>query len=233
MLGDSVADFPREIQPAAIVPQDIHDAQALLVVLEAAGSQLVEDTLAGVAEGRVAEIVAERDGLGQLLVEVQHLRDRAGDLGDLQRVREPRAVVIARRREEDLRLVLQPAERLGVDDAIAIPLERRADVVLGLRPGTATAVGGPGRLRRENLAFTRLELLANQGHRRRTPQRAGRKLVPWPSAPTPKLSATVWPRSANVSRVPSAVPTATSGPVTSSGTCSREWSVLGVVGSLP
>ena len=84
------------------------------------------------AERRVPEVVAERDRLGQLLVQPQHLRDRARDLRDLERVRQARAVVIAGRREEHLRLVLQPAERLAVDDAIAIALKRRPHVVFRL-----------------------------------------------------------------------------------------------------
>ena len=113
MLGDAVAHFPREIQAAAVVLEHVHDAQALLVVVEPARHELVEHALAGVAERRVPEVVAERDRLGQLLVQVQHFRDGARDLRDLERVRQPRAVVIAGRREEHLRLVLQPAERLA------------------------------------------------------------------------------------------------------------------------
>ena len=132
VLRDAVAHFPRQVQPAAVVLEHVDDAQALLVVVEAAGHQRVDDALAGVAERRVPEIVAERDRLGQLLVQPQHLGDRARDLRHLERVREPRAVVIAGRREEHLRLVLQPAERLAVDDAVAIALERRADVVFRL-----------------------------------------------------------------------------------------------------
>ena len=57
------------LSPCAVVLEDVDDAKALLVVVEAAGDEVVEDALAGVAEGRVSEIVAERDGLGQLLVE--------------------------------------------------------------------------------------------------------------------------------------------------------------------
>ena len=120
-------------RPLPVVLEHVDDAQALLVVVEAAGHERVEDALAGVAERRVAEVVAERDRFGQLLVQPQHLGDRARDLRHLERVREPRAVVIAGRREEHLRLVLQPAERLAVDDAIAIALERRPDRVFGLR----------------------------------------------------------------------------------------------------
>ena len=119
-------------RPCAVVLEHVDDAQALLVVVEAAGNQIVEDALAGVAERRVAEIVAERDRFGQLLVQPQHLGDAARDLRHLERVRQPRPVVIAGRRKEHLRLVLQAAERLAVDDAIAIALKRRADRILRL-----------------------------------------------------------------------------------------------------
>ncbi len=124
--------------PSRSCLQHVDDAQALLVMVEAARNERAQHPLAGVAERRVAEIVTERDRLGQLLVEVQHLGDGAGDLRHLQRVRQARAVVIAARREEHLRLVLQPAKRLGVDDAIAIALEGRTD--RHLRPPGA---GGP------------------------------------------------------------------------------------------
>ena len=156
VLGDAVAHFPRQVQPAAVVLEHVDDAQALLVVVEAAGHQRVDDALAGVAERRVPEVVAERDRLGQLLVQAQHLGDRARDLRHLERVRQPRAVVIAGRREEHLRLVLQPAERLAVDDAIAIALERRPDVVFGFRAQPPARVGALGRLRREDVALALL-----------------------------------------------------------------------------
>ncbi len=57
---------------------------------------------------------------------------------------------------------------------------------------------------------------------------SSRKLVPWSRGPAPKLAASVWPRSAKVRRVPMSQPGATRGPVSSTGTYSREWSVLGV-----
>src|SRR3954463_766483 len=86
------------------------------------------------AERRVSEIVAERNGFGELLVEAQHLGDAARDLRDLEGVRQPGPIVVAGRREEDLRLVLEPPERLAVDDPIAVALERRPDRILPLRP---------------------------------------------------------------------------------------------------
>src|SRR5205085_10854752 len=103
--------------------------EALLVMAEAAGDERVEDALAGVAEWRVAEVVTQRNGLGQLFVQPQHLRNRARDLRDLQRVRQARPIVVAGGRKEDLRLVFQPAERLAVNDAIAIVLIRRPYIV--------------------------------------------------------------------------------------------------------
>ena len=89
------------------------------------GEHLVEGLLAGVAERRVAEVVAERDRLGQVLVQPQRPGDGARDPGGLERVREPRAVVVALRVDEDLGLVLEAPERLAVDDAVAVALERR------------------------------------------------------------------------------------------------------------
>ena len=80
-------------------------------------------------------VVAEADRLGQILVQPQRPRDDARDAGRLERVRHARAVVVARRVDEDLRLALQAAERLRVQDAVAVALERRADaaLVLGAR----------------------------------------------------------------------------------------------------
>ena len=49
----------------------------------------------------------------EVLVEPQRARDRARDLRRLQRVGEPRPVVVALRRHEHLRLVLEPPERLA------------------------------------------------------------------------------------------------------------------------
>ena len=160
VLRDPVAHLPGQVQPAAVVFEHVDDAQALLVVVEAARHQRVDDALAGVPERRVAEIVAERDRFGQLFVQPQHLGDRPRDLRDLERVRQPGPVVIAGRREEHLRLVLQPPERLAVDDAIAIALERRPDVVFRLGPQPPARVGALRRLRRQDLALARFELLA-------------------------------------------------------------------------
>ena len=131
VLDQALQRLPGEVQPvelgiAAFQPGD--DAQRLGVVVEAAPFRhlRVQRILAGMAEGRVAEIVDQRDRLGEVLVAAQRPRQRAGDLRDLDRVGEPGAVVVALMRDEDLRLVLEAAEGGGVDDAVAVALERRA-----------------------------------------------------------------------------------------------------------
>ncbi len=98
--------------------------------------------LAGVAERRMAEVVGQRDGLGEVGVEAQRRGQRAGDLRHLQRVGQAGAEVVALVGHEDLGLLLQPAEGRGVDDAVAVAGERRAGAALGLGDLAAPRRGG-------------------------------------------------------------------------------------------
>src|SRR5205807_5681653 len=218
MLRDPVADFPGQVQAAAVVLEYVDDAQALLVMVEAAGHQAVDDALAGVAERRVPQIVAERNRFGQLFVQPQHLRDRPRDLRDLERVGQARAVVIAGRGEEHLRFVLQAAEGLAVNDAVAIALKCGPDVVFALGSKSPAGISALGRARHEHLALARLELFAKTRH---AYMMSRRKLVPCGRRPTLKISASVCPTSANVRRVPRSTPRRTWGPAAKSGTYSR------------
>ena len=88
MFGQTFADFPRQIQAGEIrifLFQFLDDAKALLVVLETAVAfhQPVEHGFALVAERRMAEVVRERDGLGEVGVQLQCAGDVARDGGDL------------------------------------------------------------------------------------------------------------------------------------------------------
>src|SRR5262249_41731214 len=138
------------IEPRLLVAllQAVHDAHGLVVVLEAAGLGMtlaekpVEDPLAGVAEGRVPEVVPERDGFGQVLVQAQRAGRAAGDLRDLDRVGQPRPEVVPFIGDEDLGLVLQAPERARVDDPVAVAR------VFGPR----VAFHGPGRAARARRA---------------------------------------------------------------------------------
>ena len=121
--------------------QPLGDPERLLVVAEMAavvrGELRVERRLSRVPERRVARVVPEPDRLDEILVESQGARHDPGDAGRLEGVRHPRPVVVAGRVDEDLRLALQAPERLGMDDPVAVALERGADV--GFRLGTEPA----------------------------------------------------------------------------------------------
>jgi hypothetical protein len=155
MLDQSFEHFPGEVEPieACIFAFKLgDDAERLCIVVEATGIRHrgVERTLSGMAEGRVAEIVGERERLGQILVEPEPPRHRARDLGDFQAMSEPRAVVIALVIDEDLGLVVQPPEGCGVQDAVAVAGKRRADRARRLRckpPAALVSIGSVGRER--------------------------------------------------------------------------------------
>src|SRR5215212_9735421 len=135
----------------------------MLVVAETAPPALahagVEHLLTGVAERRGPEVVAERDRLGEVLVQSQRPRHPACYAARLQRVREPGAVVVALGRYEHLRLVLQAPERLRVHDPVAVALERRPVVGVGFGVLTDRRVRAH-RERREPLVLERLDSLS-------------------------------------------------------------------------
>ena len=172
VLEDPVAHLLREVEPAAVALEALDDAQRVLVVAEAVAAalaqQLVERLLAGVAERRMAEVVAEADRLDEILVQPQRTADAARDAGRLERVRQARAEMIALGIDEDLRLVPQPAERLRVDDPVAVALERRAQTafLFGVR-AAAALVGADGERRRASAPRAR----ARGSRRRQQPDR--------------------------------------------------------------
>ena len=113
----------------------------------------VERFLAGVAKGCVAEIVAERHRLGELFVEPQRLGERARELGDLYRMGQARAEMVAFVIDEHLGFVGEAAEGGRVDDAVAVALE----IVAGRRRRfwveAAQGTGGIGGVRRPTVPW--------------------------------------------------------------------------------
>ena len=115
MLDQAFQRLPGQIEAVEIGVAALQlgdDAQRLRVVVEAAeaAEACVERALAGMAERRMAEIVRQRQRLGEVLVEPERAGERAGDLRDFQRMGQPGAVVVALVIDEHLRLVRQPAE---------------------------------------------------------------------------------------------------------------------------
>ena len=87
----------------------------------------------------MAEVVGQRDGLRQVLVEIQRPGHRAGDLRHLDGMGQTGPVVVALVVDEDLGLVLQAPEGGGMDDAVAIALKGGAGRahLLGIEPAAA------------------------------------------------------------------------------------------------
>ena len=128
VVDDAVAHLPGQVQPAPFLLQKIDHPQTVDIMLETAGMQLVQGGLAGVPERGVAQVVAQRDGLGQRLVETQRSRNGAGDLGDLQHVGQTGPVVVAHRGQKHLGLVLEAPKGFTMDDPVPVPLKRQADI---------------------------------------------------------------------------------------------------------
>ena len=118
------------------------------------GQAGVERALPGMAERRMAEIVRQRQRLGEIFVESKPAGERAGHLRHFEGVGEPRAVMVALVEDEHLGLVLEAAEGGRVDDAVAIAAEGAAAFAggLGMEPAAALRrVAGIGRPRYRQL----------------------------------------------------------------------------------
>ena len=124
--------------------QHRHHPEGLGVVVKAAPRRHLpfQLVLAGVAERRMAQVVRQSHGLGQVRIQLQRRGHRAGDLRHLQRVGQAGAVVVALVRHEHLGLFLQAAKSGGVDDAVAVAGEGRARGALGAAKAPALGVGG-------------------------------------------------------------------------------------------
>src|SRR5437763_4132659 len=105
--------------------------------------------LAGVAERWMPEVVPEADRLDEILVQAQGATDAARDAGRLERVGQTGPEVIALGIDEHLRLVTEPAERLGMDDPVAVALEGRSQPALVLRQVASAGLVGADRERRQ------------------------------------------------------------------------------------
>jgi len=93
-----------------------HDAQRMEVVVEAqavALEALIQRALAGVAEGRMADVVDQRQHLGKVFVQSQLLGNTARDLGHFDGVGQAAAEVVGGAAGEDLRLAARRRNALA------------------------------------------------------------------------------------------------------------------------
>lgn len=87
------------------------------------GHEAVEAGLSVVAEGSVADVVADGDGLGEFGVQPQVFCDRGGDARNMLNMLHARADVVVVGRKEDLGLVLEAAVGLAVQEAGVVTLK--------------------------------------------------------------------------------------------------------------
>src|SRR5579859_536512 len=139
MLHDAFANLESKIQAVetdVAMLEVLHDAKRVQVVIKAAAMgahQLVEFSLPGMAEGRVADIVYQGQRLDEFRVDAQSRGHRAGNLRDFERVRQAIAKMVGETGTENLGFCFKPPERAGMDDAIAVARVFAAVCVSGFR----------------------------------------------------------------------------------------------------
>ena len=129
VFDDAFTHLEREIQSRKIeIPafELLNDAHRLNIVIErrpVRAHQFVQLFLAGVAKGRMSNVVSERKSFGKICIEAQRFSDRPCNLCDFKRVREPIAKMVGVARGENLRLCFETPERAGVNNAVAVARE--------------------------------------------------------------------------------------------------------------
>src|SRR4029077_17578159 len=128
VFDETFQRFPTQIETVECgiaVLKIRHYTQGLRIVIEApiTSEALVERPLAGMPKWRMPQIMHERQRFGEVFVEAQGTRERAGDLHNFERVRQSCAEVIAFVIDKHLRFMSEPPERRRMDDPVAIAAE--------------------------------------------------------------------------------------------------------------
>jgi len=129
VLDDALTDTERQVEAAVggiALLEVFDDAQGVQVVVEAeamTAKTCVQRTLTGVAEGRVADVVNQGEGLGEVFIEAESVGGGAGDLRNLHGMGEAAAEVIRSATGEDLCLTRESTEGTRLDDPLPVTLE--------------------------------------------------------------------------------------------------------------
>ncbi len=149
MLDDALAHFEGQVQAGkagVAALERFDDAQGVKIMIEAiaeAAHLAIQLVFTGMRKRRMADIVAQRESLGEFFIEPQRHGHGAGDLRDFDGVGEPVTEMVRDARRKDLGFVLQPAKGPRMDDAVAIALELAAVRMrqFGISPAAASLDG--------------------------------------------------------------------------------------------
>ncbi len=83
----------------------------------------IECFLSGMSEGGMPQIMRQRYGFHQILIQCHAPRNRTTDLRNFDAVREAGTEQITFMIDEDLRLVFEAAERARMDDTVSVTLK--------------------------------------------------------------------------------------------------------------
>ena len=124
---DPVQDLEGEVKPPPLLFQPVQEPHSLDAVQKGADpvrlAEARQDALAVVPEGRVADVVAQRDGLQEVLVQPEKLADGPGDLGQKLDVQHPVADLFVADEVKNLGFVDVAGVSPGVEDAVRVHRE--------------------------------------------------------------------------------------------------------------
>ena len=153
VVQDPVANLPGQVQPLPLLLQHLHNTDTLLIMREPLAAEPVEHRLPRMTKRRMSQIVPQRDRLRQRLIQPQRFCDRARYLRYFQRVRQARPVMVALRRQKNLRFLFQTPERFAVQNTVAIALILWPDVAERFFPLPAPCIRTQRRLRTQGFLF--------------------------------------------------------------------------------
>ena len=86
------------------------------------------------AKRSMTQIVAQSNGLRQILIQAQRTGNAPGDLGNLQGMGQAGTVMVSFWRDKHLCFMLHAAKGFAMDDTVSVPLEIRTDIAFFLFP---------------------------------------------------------------------------------------------------
>jgi hypothetical protein len=117
------------------------------------------------AKGGMTKIMTQGNGFGKHFVELKSPGHSSGDLRNFQGMREAGSVMITRRRQKHLCLVLKPPEGLCVNNPVPIPLKSRSNLTRFLRDNSTFCLTTQCRKRRKGSSLQFFKALPNRHER--------------------------------------------------------------------